>query len=70
MMIRKVSYAAYLRNTSYWMGLQEKGIEVHLMQGKRLVGIMYGEPVVHEETSDSRVRRCKAIYIRGAATKH
>ena len=67
MKVRKVSYAAFRRNMSFWIDLQAKGIEVHLMRGREVVGIMYGEPIVHEETSESRVRRGKAIYIRGAA---
>lgn len=41
MTIRRISYAAYRRNVSFWISRQERGETIHLMQGRRVVGILH-----------------------------
>lgn len=65
MTIRKVSYAAYRRNMSFWIGRQERGEEIHVMQMGRVVGVLYGAPFLEEprQNLSPRLRLHNAIRL-------
>ena len=48
MRIRRISQAQFRRNVPFWVGLQAKGEEIHLMQMGKIVGVLYGEPIPAE----------------------
>ena len=48
MTIRKVSYTAFRRNMSFWIGRQERGEEIHLLQMGRVVGALHGALLTEE----------------------
>lgn len=64
MTVRKVSYTAYCRSISFWIEHQEQSEEIRLTRQGKVVGVLYGEPVIGSNDWQSRIRRCKTIKIR------
>ncbi len=57
MTIRQVTYAAFRRNMAFWVGRQERGEEIHLMQMGRVVGVLHVAPFLEEPNRNPTPRQ-------------
>jgi len=63
MTIRKISYAGFRRNITFWIRRQERGEDIRLMRQGEVVGILYGEPMPEVPGPESKLRRHQVLFV-------